>query len=54
MTEKKIVDNHRQKYIEITKNCFWIEIADTKHLQCSLDYILLYIIHKKQKVGKEI
>ena len=40
---KKIVDDHRQKYVEITKNCLGIEIADerlrflqTKHLQCVL------------------
>ena len=39
---KKFVDDHRQKYTEITKNCLGIEIADehlrflqTKHLQCS-------------------
>ena len=25
MTEKKIVDNHRQKYAEITKDCLWNE-----------------------------
>ena len=38
---KKIVDDHKQKYAEITKNCLWIKIADerlrflqTKHLQC--------------------
>ena len=38
---KKIVDEHRQKYVEIAKNCLGIEIADerlrflqTKHLQC--------------------
>ena len=35
------MDDHRQKYVEITKNCLGIEIADkhlrflqTKHLQC--------------------
>ena len=38
---KKFIDDHRQKYAEITKNCLGIEIADehlrflqTKHLQC--------------------
>ena len=38
---KKFVDDYRQKYVEITKKCLWIEIADkrlrflqTKHLQC--------------------
>ena len=38
---KKIVVDHRQKYVEIATDCFWIEIADkrlrflqTKHLQC--------------------
>ena len=41
MTEIKFVDDYRQKYVEITKKCLWIEIADerlrflqTKHLQC--------------------
>ena len=41
MTEKKIVDDHLQKYVRIKKSCFGIEIADdrlrflqTKHLQC--------------------
>ena len=36
------MDDHRQNYVEITKNCLGIEIADerlqflqTKHLQCS-------------------
>ena len=39
---KKFVDDYRQKYVEITKKCLWIEIADerlrflqTKHLQCN-------------------
>ena len=39
--EKKNVDDHRQKYVKIIKNCLGIEIADerlrflqTKHLQC--------------------
>ena len=39
---KKFVDDYRQKYVEITKKCLWIEIADerlrflhTKHLQCT-------------------
>ena len=38
---KKFVDDHRQKYAEITKICLGNEIADkrlrflqTKHLQC--------------------
>ena len=38
---KNFIDDHRQKYVEITKNCLGIEIADeslrflqTKHLQC--------------------
>ena len=50
MTEKKIVDDHRQKYVEITKHCLWNELQnyfvestekklvclqiDCKHLQC--------------------
>ena len=39
---KKFVVDYRQKYVEITKKCLWIKIADerlrflqTKHLQCS-------------------
>ena len=39
---KKLVDDHRQKYVEITWDCLWDEIAEkhpwflqTKHLQCS-------------------
>ena len=38
---KRFVVDHRQKYVEIAKNCLGIEIADerlrflqTKHLQC--------------------
>ena len=38
---KNFIDDHRQKYVEITKNCLGNEIADkrlrflqTKHLQC--------------------
>ena len=38
---KTFVVDHRQKYVEIAKDCLWIEIADerlrflqTKHLQC--------------------
>ena len=45
---KKFVDDYRQKYVEITKKCLWIEIADerlrflqTKHLQCMC--VLRYI-----------
>ena len=40
---KNFIDDHRQKYVEITKNCLGNEIADerlrflqTKHLQCIL------------------
>ena len=40
---KTFVVDHRQKYVEIAKDCLWIEIADerlrflqTKHLQWSL------------------
>ena len=50
---KKFVDDHRQKYVEITKICLGIEIADkrlrflqTKHLQCAYrvkNYELLHI-----------
>ena len=25
---KKYVDDHKQKYAEITKDCLWIEIAE--------------------------
>ena len=39
---KNFIDDHRQKYVEITKNCLGNEIADkrlrflqTKHLQCT-------------------
>ena len=39
---KTFVVDHRQKYVEIAKDCLWIEIADehlrflqTKHLQCN-------------------
>ena len=39
---KIFIDDHRQKYVEITKNCLGNEIADkrlrflqTKHLQCT-------------------
>ena len=28
MTEKKIVDDHRQKYVEITKDCLWNELQN--------------------------
>ena len=28
MTEKKIVDDHRQKYVEITKYCLWNELQN--------------------------
>ena len=42
---KKSVDDYKQKYVEITKKCLWIEIADerlrflqTKHLQCTFIY----------------
>ena len=38
---KTFAVDHRQKYVEIAKDCLWIEIADerlqflqTKHLQC--------------------
>ena len=38
---KTFVVDHRQKYVEIAKDCLWIEIADkrlqflqTKHLKC--------------------
>ena len=27
-TEKKIVDDHRQKYVEITKDCLWSELQN--------------------------
>ena len=47
---KKFVDDYRQKYVEITKKCLWIEIADerlrflqTKHLQCRTDYFTVII-----------
>ena len=43
---KNFIDDHRQKYVEITKNCLGIEIADkrlrflqTKHLQCREIYL---------------
>ena len=39
---KTFVVDHRQKYLEIAKDCLWIEMADerlrflqTKHLQCT-------------------
>ena len=39
---KTFLIDHRQKYIDIAKDCLWIEIADerlqflqTKHLKCS-------------------
>ena len=42
---KTFVVDHRQKYVEIAKDCLWIEIADerlrflqTKHLQCVKSY----------------
>ena len=45
---KKIVDDYGQKYVEITKKCLWIKIADerlrflqTKHLQCTPSSIAL-------------
>ena len=48
------MDDHRQKYVEITKNCLGIEIADerlrflqTKHLQCRvlMSALSLFSIH---------
>ena len=62
---KKFVDDYRQKYVEITKKCLWIEIADkrlrflqTKHLQCGgakqcprSKHFLVYL-HKLQKYTK--
>ena len=44
---KNFIDDHRQKYVEITKNCLGNEIADkrlrflqTKHLQCVLTHFV--------------
>ena len=49
---KKFVDDYRQKYVEITKKCIWIEIADerlrflqTKHLQCSFETVFAHKDH---------
>ena len=46
-TGKKFVDDHRQKYVEITKDCLWNEIADkclqflqTKYLQYNTSFVL--------------
>ena len=48
MTKKKFVVDHRQKYVEVAKDCLWIEIADehlrflqTKHLQCTSPLLTL-------------
>ena len=48
---KTFVVDHRQKYVEIAKDCLWIEIADerlrflqTKHLQCGRTYLEVEIV----------
>ena len=55
MTDKKIVDDDRQKYVEITKNCLGIEIVDerlrflqTIHLQCRLHDLSIQKQHSWQ------
>ena len=60
---KNFIDDHRQKYVEITKNCLGNEIADerlrflqTKHLQCAyianMCILISSLVHLKNEPNK--
>ena len=56
---KTFVDDYRQKYVEITKKCLWIEIADkrlrflqTKHLQCMESMVQIMDYTEGRKEGQ--